>query len=356
MAADGVVPDVRDGLTPGCRCALRALGRSAQFRPGARVVDDALRMSGRAGRRRAIYAELVRMARAWELRHPLVDAHGNLGSINGDEAAGWDHTQLRLAAAGAELLGEEDDEDDAALAARLPNLLVNGSFAVATGVASGIPPHNLHEVAAAAIAYIDEPAIDVDGLLEHVAGPDFPTGAIVARDGLRDAYATGRGTLTLRARTHVEPRPRGGEALVITELPFGVVTGGRGGLVGELVRAVKGRRIAGVAAVDERSDERHGLRIVLDLEPDAAPEQVLERLCAHTRLQTTFELRLVAAVAGAERTLSLRDAVAHHVEHRRDAVARRTGLRDADRILDVVREELQATAEQHGDERRSQIV
>lgn len=343
MAADGVVPDVHDGLTPGCRCALAALGPGREYRPAAQVVDGALRMSGRDGRRRAIYGELVRMARDWELRHPLVDAHGNLGSINGDGAASADYTKMRLAPIAAELPA-------------FPNLLVNGSFAVATGPAACIPPHNLGEVARATIACIEDPEIDVDGLLRHLPGPDFPTGAIVDGGSLRDAYATGRGELTLRARTHVEPRPDGRAALVISELPFGVVSGGRGGVIAEIVGAANGRRVAGVAGIDDHSDERAGLRIVVELARDAAPATALGQLYAHTRLETVIRLGLVASVAGAERALSLRDAIGHWIEHRRGDVARRTELRSADRILGVVCDELLEIAERHADERRTEIV
>ena len=320
MAADGVVPDVRDGLTPACRRALQAL--TAVFRPAARVVDDVLRASGRDGRRRAIYGELVRMARDWELRHPLVEARGNLGSINGDEAASADYTELRITEAGAE-----------ALAGRLPNLLVNGSFAVASGAAPSVPPHNLREVAGAALALVEDPEIGVEGLLRQVRGPDFPTGAVIARAGLPELYETGRGTITMRARAAVE---RG--AIVVGELPFGLVTGGRDGVLAEIVRAVRSRRIVGVGDIEDCSDERHGLRIVLELEPGASAAATLEQLFAHTRLQTTVELRLVAAVEGAERTLTLRDAIAHWVAQLGSP------------------QELHRIAERHGDERRTEIV
>ena len=334
MAAEGVVPEVRDGLTPGCRRALEALGPGTEYRPAAQVVDDALRMTGRDGRRRAIYGELVRMARDWELRLPLVDARGNLGSINGDGAASADYTQMRLTAAGAELLE-----------GRFPGLLVNGSFALATGTASSIPPHNLREVAAATIACIDDPEIGLDGLLRHVPGPDFPTGGIVVGDGLREAYATGRGAVTVRARADVETDPRGADSIVVSELAFGTVSGGRDGVLAEIVRAVKSRRVEGVAGVGDQSDELGGLRIVIALEPGAAPAPVLERLYAHTRLQTTLPLQLVAAVAGAERTLSLRDAIALWIEQR-----------SGDAGTQTIRDELLDVAAQCGDARRTEIV
>lgn len=354
MAADGVVPDVRDGLTPGCRRALCAL--RDEFRGSARIVDDVLRRSGRDGGRRAIYGELVRMARAWELRHPLVDARGDLGSLNGDEAASAEYTLMRLAAAGGALLDDAAGSDDPpVLPAGFPNLLVNGSFSVATGDASSIPPHNLREVADAAVALIDDPGTDVDGLMRHVGGPDFPTGGVVVADGLRDAYATGRGEVRLRARTHVETGPRG-DAIVVSELPFMVSTGGRGGVLAEVGRAAKRGRVAGIAGVEDRSDEHVGLRIVVALAPGADAARVLDALFEHTSLERRRPLALVAAVDGAERTLSLRAAVGAYVEHRRVVVAGRDGVRSGDHALAVVRDELLAVAERHGDARRSEIV
>ncbi|HEV2785539.1 MAG TPA: DNA gyrase subunit A, partial [Solirubrobacteraceae bacterium] len=256
MAADGVVPDGRDGLTPICRRALEALG--PELRGSAQIVDAVLRDARRRdGGRRAIYGELVRMARDWELRHPLVDAQGNLGSRNGDGAASAEYTRMRLASAGAD-----------ALQARFPNLLVNGSFSLTTGSASSIPPHNLREVAGAALAFIDDPTIDVEGLMRHVTGPDFPTGGIVVGEGLHAIYETGRGKIAVRARAHVEHAERA-DAIVVSELPFMVSTGGKGGVLAEIARAAKDGKIDGVAAIDDLSDEREGLRIVIGLTPGA---------------------------------------------------------------------------------------
>ena len=333
MAADGVVPDVRDGLTPICRRALEALGR--ELRDSTQVVDAALRRARRRdGGRRAIYGELVRMAREWELRHPLVAAEGNLGSLNGDGAASPEYTRMRLAPAGAD-----------ALHARLPNLLANGSFSLATGPASSIPPHNVREVAGAAIAFIDDPAIDVDGLMRHLTGPDFPTGGIVvAGEGLRAAYETGRGEIAVRARAHVEPSARG-DAIVVSELPFMVSTGGKGGVLGEIARAAKAGRIDGVAAIDDLSDERDGLRIVITLTPGAPGDRVLAQLFAHTRLERPYRLAFVAAAGGTARTMSLRDLVACHVEQR---LAQLGGAQ-------LVRDELLEIAELHGDDRRTTV-
>ena len=332
MAADGVVPDVRDGLTPICRRALEALDH--ELRDSTQVVDAALRVARRRdGGRRAIYGELVRMARDWELRHPLVEAEGNLGSLNGDGAASAEYTRLRLSAAGAD-----------ALHARLPNLLVNGSFSLATGPASSVPPHNLREVAGAAIAFVDDPAIDVEGLMSHVIGPDFPTGGIVAGEGLRAIYETGRGEIAVRARAHVERAERG-DAIVVSELPFMISTGGKDGVLAEIARAARAGKIDGVAAIDDLSDEHDGLRIVIGLTPGAPGDRALAQLFAHTRLERPYRLALVAAAGGAERTLSLRDLVEHHVEHRRAQLG----------DTQLVRDELREIAERHGDARRTEI-
>ena len=356
MAADGVVPDVRDGLTPGCRRALWALGTGAEHRSAAQVVDAVLRLDRRDGRRRAIYAELIRMARPWELRHPLVDAHGDLGSLSGDEPASADYTAMRLAAAGSELLAETNAGAavPAVLPARFPNLLVNGSFSVATGAASRIPPHNLREVVDATLAYIDDPLIGTPGLMQHMPGPDFPTGAIVDGDGLREAYAAGRGQVVVRARADVED-DRWPRAIIVTELPFAVANGGRGGVVAELRRAARKKRVSAVARVADESGDAVGLRIVIELEREADPDEVLQELYARTRLQVVHELHLVAAVNRQARTINLRDAIEHYVEHRHEVVARRTGLRAKERVRDLVRRDLLDVAASHGDERRTEI-
>ena len=342
--------------------------RTPQHMTSARAVDAVLRRGRVDGGRRAIYGELVRMARDWELRHPLVDGRGDLGSIDGDGAESADHTELRLTALGAELLrdtaheGAQHAPDVAAsgerrvLPARLPNLLVNGSFSLATGAASQIPPHNLREVVDAVIAYIGDPQIDTDGLMQHLPGPDFPTGAVVAGgQGLRDAYAGGRGAVTVRARIDLEPGPQQARVLVVSELPFMVSKGGRAGVLAEIRRAARGGKVRGVRAVEDRSDAAAGLRIVIEFAGDADPDAIVEQLHAHTRLQVTHELRLVASIGGRARTISLPEAIGHYVEHRREVVARAGGLRSEDRALDVVRRDLLDLAATHGDERRTEI-
>jgi DNA gyrase subunit A len=191
--------------------------------------------------------------------------------------------------------------------------------------------------------------------MRDVLGPDFPTGGVVA-DGqaLHDAYAAGRGPVTVRARAQLEPGGQTERAIVVTELPFMVSKGGRGGVLAAIRRAGR-RNVHGIHEIEDQSGEPGGLRIVIELKRDADPGAVLEQLCAQTPLQTTYELALVASVGGQPRTISLRDAIAHYVEHRRDVVARRTGLRSTDRVLDIVRRDLLDIAAAHGDERRTQI-
>lgn len=353
VVADGVAPDVRDGLTPIARRALGGLALAQANSPAhvtsARVLDGVLGRGRVDGGRRAIYRELVRMARDWELRHPLVDGRGQLGSIDGDGAESADYTALTLTDAGADAL------DDA----RFPTLLVNGSFAVECRGASSFPPHNLREVADAVIAVIDDPAIDSDGLARHLPGPDFPTGAVVlAADGLRAAYATGRGAVVVRARAEiVSVHGSPAQAIVVRELPFMTAKGGRSGVLAQIRRVVRGQRraVRGIRAVEDRSSAEEGLRIVAELEREADPDAVLEQLYACSPLETTLALELVATVAGEARPIGLRDAIGHWVEHRRDLVARHTGLRSEDSVLEIVRGDLLAIAERHGDERRTEI-
>lgn len=342
----GVAPDVRDGLTTVARRALHALGELQARTPlHVKSADtlDAVLATGRVdGGRRAIYGELVRMAGDWMMRHPLVDGAGSLGSIDGEDAASADYTEMRLTAAGEDVLQD----------ARFPNLLVNGSFSVATGGASRIPPHNLREVADAAIALIDEPQIGIEELMRHLPGPDFPTGAIAAGDGLLEAYATGRGAIVLRARAEVDEAT----AIVVSELPFMVGKGGRDGVVTDIRRAVRARRVRGVRAVEDQSSPIAGLRIVIALAHGAEPDEVLETLYAHTRLQSRFAIDLVAGVGHEARRLDLVDLVAQYLEHRRAVVARGMAAgASAERVNDVVRSELLDVAERHGDPRRTEL-
>jgi DNA gyrase subunit A len=219
---------------------------------------------------------------------------------------------------------DESTQEPLVLPARFPNLLVNGSSGIAVGMATNIPPHNLREVADAVTAYIDDPAIDLEGLMEHVKGPDFPGGGIMSREGIRDAYASGRGSIRVRARAHVEPLKGGKEAIVVTELPFTVKKGGEGGLITKIADLVREKKLDGISDLRDETD-RSGMRLVIELKRGGPPAKVvLNNLYKKTAMQTTFGANMVALVDGVPRTLSLRELVHHYVDHQREVVTRRT--------------------------------
>src|SRR5207249_1849753 len=210
------------------------------------------------------------------------------------------------------------------LPSRFPNLLVNGAAGIAVGMATNIPPHNLRETAKAVMAYIDDPSIDIEGLMRHIKGPDFPTGGIIlGSSGIRDAYATGRGRVRVQARAHVEPLSQGKEAIVVTELPYQVKKGGDGGLIQKIADLVHDKRIPEISDLRDESD-RHGMRLVIELKRDAMPKVVLNKLYKHTPMQTTFGVNMVALVENVPRVLSLREMISHYVAHQREVVVRRT--------------------------------
>jgi DNA gyrase subunit A len=210
------------------------------------------------------------------------------------------------------------------LPARFPNLLVNGSSGIAVGMATNIPPHNLRETIGAVTAFIEDPEIDVEGLMKHIKGPDFPTGGIVlGMSGIREAYASGRGRVRLQARAHIEPLKQGKEAIVVTELPYMVKKGGDGGLIQKIAELVREKKLSGISDIEDHSDKR-GMRLVIELKRDAIPKVVLNQLYKHTPMQTTFGVNMVALVDGVPRTLSLREAIEAYVRHQREVVVRRT--------------------------------
>jgi DNA gyrase subunit A len=285
----------------------------------------------------AIYDALVRLAQDFSMRYPLVDGHGNFGNIDGYSAAAMRYTEARLSKLATEMLRDIDNEtvdfvptydgtrqEPVVLPARFPNLLVNGGSGIAVGMATNIPPHNLREVIAATIAYVDDPAIDVEGLMKYVKGPDFPTsGTILGREGIRDAYATGRGRIRVQAKAHIEPIGQGKEAIIVTELPFQVRRGGDGGLILKIRDLVLEKKLPEVTDLRDESDRR-GMRIVIELKRDAIPKVVLNKLYKHTPMQTTFGVNMVALVDNVPRTLSLREVIGHYVDHQREVVVRRT--------------------------------
>ena len=285
----------------------------------------------------AIYDTLVRLAQDFSMRYPLVDGHGNFGNIDGYSAAAMRYTEARLDALAEEMLRDIDADtvdfaptydgtrqEPLVLPSRFPNLLVNGGSGIAVGMATNIPPHNLREVIKATIAYIDDPTIEVEGLMRHIKGPDFPTaGTILGREGIRDAYATGRGRVRVQAKAHIEPIGQGKEAIIVTELPFQVRKGGEGGLILKIRDLVLEKKLSEISDLRDESD-RHGMRIVIELKRDAIPKVVLNKLYKHTPMQTTFGVNMVALVDNVPRTLSLREAIGHYVDHQRDIIVRRT--------------------------------
>ncbi len=335
------LPDVRDGLKPVHRRVLYAM-HEAGLQPNrsrlkcARVVGDVMGSYHPHGDQ-AIYDTLVRLAQPFSMRYPLVDGQGNFGNIDGYPAAAMRYTECRLTRLATEMLRDIDadtvdfkpnyDEsrrEPEVLPSRLPNLLLNGSAGIAVGMATNMPPHNLGEVVDALVTMIDEPTIDVDRLTKHIKGPDFPTGAIiVGREGIREAYRSGRGRIVVRARSHIEELRGGRTAIVVSELPYGVKKGGDEGVIAKIASLVNDKVIPEIADVKDLSD-KSGMRIQIELKRDAIPQVVQNKLFKHTSLQTTFGYNAVALVDGVPRTLPLRDLLHHYLDFQREVVTRRS--------------------------------
>jgi DNA gyrase subunit A len=335
------LPDVRDGLKPVHRRVLYAmnelgLGPTRSYAKCAKIVGEVMGNYHPHGDS-AIYDTLVRMAQDFSMRYELVDGQGNFGSVDDDPAAAMRYTEARLARIATEMLRDLDmdtvdfapnydgsRQEPLVLPARFPNLLVNGSSGIAVGMATNIPPHNLREVIDATVAYIEDSDIDVDGLMAHVKGPDFPTGGVIlGRAGIRDAYETGRGRVRVQARAHIEPLKQGKEAIVVTELPFMVKKGGDGGLIQKIADLVHEKKIPEISDLRDESDKR-GMRLVIELKRDAIPKVVLNKLYKHTSMQTTFGVNMVALVDNVPRTLNLRAVIHNYVAHQREVIVRRT--------------------------------
>jgi len=335
------LPDVRDGLKPVHRRVLYAM-HEAGLQPNrarlkcARVVGDVMGSYHPHGDQ-SIYDTLVRLAQPFSMRYPLVDGQGNFGNIDGYPAAAMRYTECRLARLATEMLRDIDadtvdfkpnyDEsrrEPEVLPARLPNLLLNGSAGIAVGMATNIPPHNLGEVVDALVALIDEPTIDVDRLTRHVKGPDFPSGGIIlGREGIREAYRSGRGRIVQRARTHIEELRGGRTAIIVSELPYGVRKGGDEGVIKKIADLVNEKVIPEVHDVKDLSD-KSGMRIQIELKRDAIPQVVQNKIFKHTSLQTTFGYNAVALVDGVPRTLPLRDMLQHYLDFQREVITRRS--------------------------------
>jgi DNA gyrase subunit A len=336
------LPDVRDGLKPVHRRVLYAmhdlgLQPNRPYRKCAFIVGEVMGKYHPHGDS-AIYDTLVRMAQDFSLRYPLVDGQGNFGSIDDDPAAAMRYTEARLGALATQMLRDIDadtvdfgpnyDErtrEPLLLPSRFPNLLVNGAAGIAVGMATNIPPHNLPEITAAVNAFIDDPEVDLKGLMKHVKGPDFPGGGIVmGTEGIRDAYASGRGSIRVRARAHLEPLKGGKEAIIVTELPFMVKKGGEAGLITKIADLVRDKKITGISDLRDESD-RSGMRIVIELKRGGDPAKVvLNQLYKRTQMQQSFGINMVALVDGVPRTVSLLEAIRHYVVHQREVITRRT--------------------------------
>jgi DNA gyrase subunit A len=335
------LPDVRDGLKPVHRRVLYSmhdlgLQPTRAYRKCAFIVGEVMGKYHPHGDS-AIYDTLVRMAQDFSLRYMLVDGQGNFGSIDEDPAAAMRYTEARMARLATEMLRDidadtvdfgpnydESTQEPLVLPSRFPNLLVNGTSGIAVGMATNIPPHNLREVSAAVIAYIDDPEIDLDGLMTHIKGPDFPGGGLMSREGIRTAYETGRGSIKVRARAHVEPLKGGKEAIVVTELPFTVKKLGENGLVAKIADLVRNKKLDGISDIRDETDER-GMRLVIELKRGGPPAKVvLNNLYKKTAMQSTFGANMVALVDGVPRTLKLIELIKFYVNHQREVVTRRT--------------------------------
>ena len=335
------IPDVRDGLKPVHRRILYSmhemgLYNDKAYRKCARIVGDVLGKYHPHGDR-AVYDALVRLAQDFTINFPLVDGHGNFGSVDGDPPAAMRYTEARMSKLAAEMLRDLDKEtvdyyptfDDTGmqptvLPARFPNLLVNGSDGIAVGMATNIPPHNLAEVIDGVIAQIDNPEITVDELMEFIPAPDFPTGAILmGRAGIKRAYRTGRGNYILRAKCEIEDYMAGNTQrtrIVVTEIPYQV---NKERLIKTIADLVKDKRVEGISDIREESD-REGMRIVIELRKDANAQVVLNTLYKHTQLQTSNGIIMLALVDGEPKVLNLKEVIHYYIEHQKEVIVRRT--------------------------------
>jgi len=339
------LPDVRDGLKPVHRRVLYGMYEDG-LQPGRPYKKSAATVGTVMSRYHphgdsAIYDTLVRMAQPFSLRYPLVDGQGNFGSIDGDPAAAMRYSEARLSRIATELLRDIDaatvdfepnyDESrrqPSVLPSRFPNLLVNGSAGIAVGMATNIPPHNLGEAIDGIVAMIDDPEIDVERLSRHVKGPDFPTGGyIVGRSGIRDAYRSGRGRIVMRARAHIEELRGGKNAIIVTELPYGVKKGGEGGVIEKIAELVESKVLTEIPMTDDAladHSDKDGMRIYIELKREAVPQVALNKLFKHTPLQTSFGYNAVALVGGVPKTLSLLELIRHYLDFQREVVTRRS--------------------------------
>ena len=336
---DRALPDVRDGLKPVHRRILydmNELGMTPDkpYRKSARVVGDVLGKYHPHGDS-SVYDAMVRLAQPFNIRSPLVEGQGNYGSVDGDGAAAMRYTEARMMKLTMHLLdGIDKDTVDfypnfdetlmqpAVLPARFPNLLVNGSNGIAVGMATNIPPHNLREVIDGVICMLDNPDCTVEDLMQHIKGPDFPGGGIIlGRAGIRETYYTGHGRITVRARTNIEDMGGGRSRIIVTEIPYQV---NKAVLVKKIADLVHDKLLEGISDIRDESNDREGMRIVIELKRDAYPQVVLNYLYKHTSLQENFNANMLALVDGKPRVLGLRDMIYYYVQHQKEVVTRRT--------------------------------
>ena len=335
------IPDVRDGLKPVHRRILYSMHElgltfDKPYRKCARIVGDCLGKYHPHGDS-SVYGALVRLAQDFSINFPLVDGHGNFGSVDGDPAAAMRYTEARMSRLSSEMLRDLDKEtvdfyptfDDtglqpSVLPSRFPNMLVNGSDGIAVGMATNIPPHNLAEVIDGVIALIENPDIDVDGLMEYIPAPDFPTGALImGRSGIKKAYRTGRGNIIIRSRCEIEEFQSGNTTrtrIIVTEIPYQV---NKAKLVEHIADLVKNKRIEGITYIREESD-RDGMRIVIEVKKDANAQVVLNLLYKHTSLQVSDGIIMLALVDGTPKVLNLKECLYYYLEHQKEVITRRT--------------------------------
>ena len=332
------LPDVRDGLVPVYRRILYAMHHAGNthehgFRKSAKTVGEVIGNYHPHGEV-ALYGSLVHLAQDFSLRYPLIQGHGNFGTIDGDPPAAMRYTEARLSRIASELLRDLDKdtvdfvsnydetaEEPVVLPARIPNLLCNGAFGIAVGMSTNIPPHNLREVIAATIQYIDNPQITSVDLAKTVTGPDFPTGAIIlGREGIRQAYETGRGSVIIRSRAEIVETRADRYQIVVSEIPYET---SKQAIIERIAELYRDKRLEGISGVVDASD-RHGIRLLIDLQRGANANVVLNQLYKDTPLQKAYGIRLMALVRGRPRVLSLRDIIHHYVQHQREVVVRRT--------------------------------
>ena len=339
VIVDRALPDVRDGMKPVHRRILFTMGEQGlrpggKFNKSARIAGDVMGKYHPHGDR-SIYDAMVRLAQDWVMRYPLVDGQGNFGSMDGDPPAAMRYTEARLGKAGNELLADLDkdtvdfrdnydgkEQEPVVLPAKLPNLLLNGQVGIAVGMATNIPTHNLSEVVDATIELIDNPEATLDDLLKHVKGPDFPTGATVYGGApMRQAYATGKGSVTMRAVATIEGTKRGRHQIVVTEIPYGV---NKATLIEKIADLVHEKKLLTISDLRDES-ARGNVRVVIELKKDAYPKKVLNQLYKLTALQTNFHYNMLALIDGIQpRILGLHEILSEFLKHRQVVVRRRT--------------------------------